>query len=149
MKSMMGSMLMLIFIMTLFGVNDAGFGTFYIVLKISSVLISVALFVSHYIINFSHKSSPSKILLNQILCVLYALVLLLDFVLVAVKVNVPIIGWVGSLCGALSNIGTAICIVCVESRVDAYRLNREAAGWTEESGYPEGYIHEYEKKGNK
>jgi len=29
--------------------------------------------------------------------------------------------------------------VCVESRLDAYRLDRETAGWSEEKGYPEGY----------
>jgi len=45
-------------------------------------------------------------------------------------------------------IGTALVVVCVESRLDAYRLDREAAGWTEEKGYPEGYVHEYEKKDN-
>lgn len=45
----------------------------------------------------------------------------------------------------------AVCgvIVCVESRLDAYRLNREKAGWTEETGYPEGYRHEYEKEKDK
>jgi len=28
-------------------------------------------------------------------------------------------------------------------------LDREAAGWTEEKGYLEGYVHEYEKKDDK
>jgi len=37
-------------------------------------------------------------------------------------------------------------IVCVESHLDAYRIDREAAGWTEEAGYPEGYVHEYQKR---
>jgi len=42
--------------------------------------------------------------------------------------------------------GVTAAIVCVESRLDAYRLDREEAGWTEEKGYPEGYVHEHQKK---
>jgi len=45
----------------------------------------------------------------------------------------------------VSTVIIAAVIVCVESRLDAYRLDREAAGWTEEQGYPEGYVHQNEK----
>jgi len=149
MKGMMGSMLMLIFILALFSVNNADFGVFYDVLGYSSIVIATVLFISHYLINNSHKSSPAKIFLNQILCVLFALVLLANFVFISIKFALPFVISAGNVCGALSSILTAMSIVCVETRLDAYRLDREAAGWTEETGYPQGYIHECEKKENK
>jgi len=54
--------------------------------------------------------------------------------------------YIADVIGMLSYSCMVAAIVCVESRLDAYRLDREAAGWTEEKGYPEGYVHEYEKK---
>jgi len=82
---------------------------------------------------------------NQVLCALLSVSFLVwDIIWACVCGNT--LDAVSSISLALGFIGLFATIVCVESRLDAYRLDREAAGWTEEAGYPEGYVHEYEKK---
>jgi len=83
--------------------------------------------------------------LNQVILVINNVVL--DFTwMIAIPESISIIG---NILDVIGFVGMTSVVVCVESRLDAYRLDREAAGWTEEKGYPEGYVHEYEKKGNK
>ena len=52
----------------------------------------------------------------------------------------------GLLIDVIGFIGMTSVVVCVESRLDAYRMDREAAGWTEERGYPEGYVRPKDQK---
>jgi len=107
--------------------------------------VTAILFVSHYIINSDHHSKPGYIKLNQALCIVYALnILAWDSVGLFTSGNLLMI--IGCLINIVSCVGVMASVVCVESRLDAYRLEREAAGWTEEKGYPENYVHEYKKK---
>lgn len=109
------------------------------------LVLSVLFFISHFIINSDHHSKPGFITLNQILCLICAIDIIVWAVLWILE-DQSLLSVICSVATMVFCIATAASIVCVESRLDAYRLDREAAGWTEEAGYPEGYIHEYEKK---
>jgi len=115
------------------------------VCSILTVLMAVGLFVTHFFINSNHHSKPGLIRFNQVLILLLAVVnvvwnvdwlIVYDSLPVRLFCLVLMIGWPCAMATT----------VCIESRLDAYRLDREAAGWTEEKGYPENYVHEYEKK---
>jgi len=144
MKGMMGALLMQLFMSSLFGINDQ-FNDFINIMMIILMVVVLALIISHFVINSNRKASPFAICLNQVLCVLLALDLVIDLIYFII-VDVTILQIVGNVLSAIDFICVAAVIVCVESRLDAYRLDREAAGWTPEKGYPEGYVHEYEKK---
>jgi len=102
-------------------------------------------FINHFQINSEHHSSPAKVKINQFLLICLVIVVTVQSVLCIVRAEEiwKIIRYVLDIIGFM---GMSASVVCVESRLDAYRQDREAAGWTEEKGYPEGYVHEYDKK---
>ncbi len=111
----------------------------------SYAVFSLILLVNHYIINSDHHSNSAMVRVNQIILILLVINQVIwsaYFVISEFSVLVLING----LCNVLGYVGLSSIVVCVESRLDAYRLDREAAGWTEEKGYPENYVHQYEKK---
>jgi len=143
MKGMMGAILMAQVISSMNWMSNMNNERVFAFAPIFMVL-SVVLFVNHFLINETRTASPVNIRINQIVAVLLTIntaawsIYLLPYSGNAVNAVSEIIDIFG-------NAGFFGAIVCVESRLDAYRLDREAAGWTEEKGYPEGYIHEYEK----
>jgi len=147
MKALMGAILMAEISSAACSVGTHLFTPFFVYIMLQFAL-AVILFINHISINSVHTSSPKKVLLNQIICVLLAITVFawdingLFQCKNAIEVFSVVCDMVGHPCMIAS-------IVCVESRLDAYRLDREAAGWTEEAGYPKGYVHEYEKKDNK
>jgi len=101
--------------------------------------------VNHFIINSDRSSRPENIKVNQTLVVIIFITNFIWNALVCIQ-DFSVVRLVVAIAGICSMFGIAATIVCVESRLDAYRLDREAAGWTEKDGYPEGYVHEFEKK---
>jgi len=106
---------------------------------------AIILFIDHLLINSDHHSNAGLIRTNQIFCVIIFICEIISTVSALTTIDNTLMK-VGYWIGAISFACVTASIVCVESRLDAYRLDREAAGWTEEAGYPEGYVHEYEKK---
>jgi len=104
-------------------------------------ILLLALFVNHFIVNSNRKSRAGAVVVNQVISILLATINIVWAVLISPECDIHyIIVWI------LAYPSAYLAVVCVESRLDAYRLDREAAGWTEEKGYPEGYVHKYEKK---
>jgi len=101
------------------------------------IFIALGLFINHFMINESRNPSPSKVRFNQVLVLLLAV----DLIVLSIASISGQTG--GGVVACIINIFAYPCmaasIVCVESRLDAYRIDREAAGWTAEKGYPEGY----------
>jgi len=143
MKAMMSALLMAQLLSAIDFISDpvsAGYIAYAVVFSV----LSAFLFVDHIIINSVHHSSPAMVRLNQIIVIM---LIILNTVwqcvaLYALPIPVYIAAGVLDIFGFA---GMMLSVICVESRLDAYRLDREAAGWTEEAGYPEGYVHEYEK----
>ncbi len=124
MKGMMGALLMaqLLTSLSYLSSGDAvGRALVYVVLN-------AALFVVHFIINSDHHSSPALIRVNQVLFLLMAI---LNTVTEVVDIS-----RIGSFTAAIpliadifGFIGMMAAVVCVESRLDAYRIEREAKGY--------------------
>jgi len=144
MKGMMGALLMGLLLDAIFSLSEMEIAADKICAPIYAALVTL-MFINHFIINSNHHSSPAKIKLNQILVMLLVLVVIVWNAAWSVY-TIGDLGMVSQIAGLISFPCMMATIVCVESRLDAYRLDREAAGWTEEAGYPEGYVHEYEKK---
>jgi len=140
MKGMIGAVLMAYLIEGILGLN-VNYTPFDRICTRLMFALSVCLFISHFVINGSRKASPVSVLINQLLCFTNAIT---SIVWNAIGNN-GTLELVASVLSAIAWSCVMFSIVCVESRLDAYRLDREAAGWTEEKGYPEGYVHEYEK----
>jgi len=143
MKGMMGALLMAIL---LAAINSFTALSLPVETVFAAIYLAVAviLFVSHFIINSNHHSKASFIKLNQALCLVYALNLLAwDGMWIIVDQSPMNI--IASVINIVTGVGVMASVICVESRLDAYRLDREAAGWTEEAGYPEGYVHQKDR----
>jgi len=144
MKGMMGALLMAQTITAILCISESQLSVEYFCYPIFAVL-SALLFINHFIINSDRKANPFMITLNQIILVLLFINNAIMGIAWIIIVPEPIL-IIASIFDKIGFLGMIAVVVCVESRLDAYRLDREAAGWTEEKGYPEGYVHEYEKK---
>ncbi len=95
------------------------------------VVLSAALFINHFIINSDHHSSPGMIRMNQVIVCL----LTLDAVVWDVLWLIPCHSALSIVCDVacfFGLIGISASVVCVESRLDAYRIEREANGYKAE-----------------
>ncbi len=96
------------------------------------VLVAVlGLFVSHFYINSDHHSKPGMIRLNQVLWLVLAVVWALNVIAWAC-VSGGALSILMSVVVALGRIFMGASVVCVESRLDAYRIEREANGYKAE-----------------
>jgi len=145
MKGLVGFLLMGLLALTITSVFPLEWEQmFYTIVSLINLLVVVLLCVNHFVINSDHHSKNANVRLNQVL-------LFVMFVLFVVMAATWILGATGALAILymigipIGSFGVTASVVCVESRLDAYRIDREKAGWTEEKGYPEGYVHEYEK----
>ncbi len=137
MKGLIGSVLTVLLMVSLSYLTemeslfDKMFAPFFLVLV-------ATLFVNHFSINADRHPSPGGILLNQILSCLVAAVYL-AWILCELPAATDFTEKIANIVHAVAFPCFIAAIVCVESRLDAYRVSREAAGWTIEKGYPEGY----------
>jgi len=144
MKGMMGALVMafvMIEIMSLSSIETQAD----LIATVIALVLAIVIFINHFVINSSRNPSPVQIQINQKAGILYALTYI-----------IWMFTWIGGITDVWMIISSVVyviaipCmmadIVCIESRLDAYRTDREEAGWTKENGYPEGYVHEYEKK---
>jgi len=144
MKGMMGAvMITLVLIgLTSFFINEN-----YKIESGISIALAIALFINHFIINSDRQARPANVLINQILVLVLAIVAIVSFVsLVPTCINTA--DAIVTILAAFGQPFSMISIICIEARLDAYRSNREEAGWTEEKGYPKNYVHEFEKEEN-
>jgi len=147
MKFLMGALLTLILVRALSVLTGLDADKSHVLVLVMALysLFALLLFVDHAIINSDRRSSAKYIRANQVIC---GLILVCE--LLACALSQPmydsVLATISNIAGAIGFACVVITVVCVESRLDAYRINREQAGWSEEKGYPEGYVHEYEKK---
>jgi len=125
---------------------DNAAGITYVVLNLIIAVLFTGLFANHFIINSDRHSRPVNVFINQLLVISISVISLASipssFILLANRFW----GLLEEVTWAAGLPALVILIASYESRLDAYKLDREDAGWTEEKGYPEDYIHEYQKK---
>jgi len=111
------------------------------------LVLAIALFAVHFLINMKHTPSTGKTAVFRIITVLMVIIQILWAVELVMQ-NSKALGTVIAILMEAGYICMILLINCVETRLDIYRQDRSEAGWTEEMGYPEGYVHEYEKEHN-
>jgi len=114
-------------------------------IAVAFFLLSLILFVNHFVMSSSRQSSPKNIYLNQIVSILLIMIPGVLWGVVGIVYDHSVPGVVTQAIDVIGFSGMIAAIVCIESRLDAYRLDRETAGWTEERGYPEGYVHQKDR----
>jgi len=140
MKGMMGATLMAV-VMNGFSAATAAQGSANVVCGSLCTLLSVFLLIMHFFINSDRRASPNSVRINSAACVAFALLRVIWFI-------VDVSGgetFFNSLCYALSDMGIVATVVCIEARLDAFRTDREVAGWTEKQGYPQGYVRQHQR----
>lgn len=98
--------------------------------NILGVIIPIVVLISHLIINSDHHSKPRKIIFNQIFLFITTLILLGLSCYSIFKY-----GWSRDFARALSiylfYLASILVLVCIESKLDAFRILREKRGWIE------------------
>jgi len=85
---------------------------------------AILLFINHFIINESHHSRPVHIFFNQIFCILMSVdnfiwdLIWLPYITDTVEISATIVDMISFPC-------LIATVICVESRLDAYRIIRE------------------------
>jgi len=145
MKSLIGFLLMGVLAITITATFPIEPGDIvYTILSLINLLVVVSLCINHFVINSNRYAKSLNIYLNQILLFAqFAIYLIMAY------------RWIGDVSGFIlvlymlgipfAEFGVTASIVCVESRLDAYKYDREVAGWTEEAGYPKGYVHQKDR----
>ena len=113
-------------------------------------MLDLILVINHFILNSSRRSNPLHVKISQITLLLLLIAVIVGYLIYLFVPSLDMIGatasdYIVNIVEGLNYVCVYAVIVCIESRLDAYRIDRENAGWTEEEGYPEGYIHEYQK----
>ena len=137
MKGLMGAILTALLFIALPLVKPS-FGAGRMLCSVFALALSVCLFLNHFLINESRASNPFNVGINRVLCLVIA-VLLLVFDLCGLPSAESSMEKVALILHGVGFAAIMASIVCVESRLDTYREDRENAGWTEEKGYPKDY----------
>ena len=143
MKGLLGVLLVCTLLNTLSNLEShvlAGESGGIIVLRCLLCLLTLVFLVNHFIINSDRYPRPHNVMVNQIAV---SLIFVLELVLMirAFAVNIGLTGAVvfGYIASFLGVTLMLAFMCCIETKLDAYRIRRTDAGWTEETGYPEGY----------
>ena len=125
-------------------INDA-----FSVFSIFYVVCAIIIVINHFIQSSSRKSNSVSVTVNQIVLLLDVLAVIVGYIFYMAAsadfINPSVVDYISTIAEGFNFVFICTIIICVESRLDSYRIDRENAGWTEEEGYPEGYIHEYQK----
>lgn len=106
------------------GAYHSANGYVFILFEALLVLMFSVLFVNHFVINSDHHSSPANVMANQVIVLVAAGVAFMQ-VFMAFNVIDCAAGIIGIVCRQLSQVTFLTSIVGVESKLDAYRIQRE------------------------
>jgi len=93
------------------------------------------LFVNHVQINSVHKSTRGRVLLNQVILIILAAYQIVLLVYECIALNDFRLATV-AIADSIARIGLFIMIICVETKLNAYKIDRDVAKaegtWTDE-----------------
>jgi len=119
-----------------------------IVSKVCSLIypvLYIVLFLNHLLLGYGHKASPKRVVWNRTI----GLLIITSVIIWNIARGSAASQIVETVISIITETVIVLIVLCIETRVDAYKLDREAAGWTEETGYPKGYVHQKDRQKNK
>ena len=122
---------------------DLTLDTVDLVISITVIILSAILAANHFLINWNHYASPKKVKRNQAIAIILILINGISWIILPTMTYQYA---VNMILDVFTYTGKMLMIIYIESKLDEFRLDREAAGWTEESGYPESYVHQKDRQ---
>lgn len=126
MKGLMPLLLALLFVIDLVAFLDAYLNGEMLekIVAGANSIIDVAIIVVHFLINSDHHSSPILVAANQILLIIYTLLSVVTLFPVIFLSGSIIIG-LGSLLTSFAYVALVSTIICIETRIDAFKAKRD------------------------
>jgi len=107
------------FITSIFGITEY---IFTLVLTIIGLLLYIVLFINHLILGYGHKASPDRVKLNRVVGLLIFIVICISRIPNYISAEMIISG----ILGILAETSIILEILCIETKVDAYKIIRES-----------------------
>jgi len=95
--------------------------TFALISNAIITLLYIVLFINHLVLGYGHKANPSRTSLNRVAGILIVLCVVIECVPFYTSVEYT----VASLLAIISEAAIIIEILCIETKVDAYKIIRE------------------------
>lgn len=96
----------------------------YAITKIVTFFVLAAINVIHYLINYTHHSSPGKVTANRVLCTVFVVLVVIQAVCLSLAEDGIAMIIADCLC-AVSDVFMLAIVVNIESKLDAFRIARE------------------------
>jgi len=127
MKGLIGVVLTLCFSYKLYITVNAS-TTAELIINIIMLACILFILVNHFIINSDHHSNPDKIFHSQLMAFIYFV-----FTVILLIVQIAILKQDPSKAVLVSLfwLATVAFIICIETKLDSFRISREEKGWTE------------------
>lgn len=103
----------------------------YVLLLIVAILFTI----NHYLINSDHHSNPKRIFINQLLIIVNLVISGVNYIgriSNLLSVGAPVTTVLVVVISAVGTIFAYNVVACIETRLDVYRVEREANGWNPE-----------------
>lgn len=100
--------------------------------SIVSLVVSILFTINHFLINSDHHSNPTRVYFNQLLIIVNAIVSIVVFGSVVAMHISNGSSMLNIILTIVSGLGSAVSynvVACIETRLDVYRVQREANGW--------------------
>jgi len=126
MKTLFGALLMGRIIYTFFSWTNIFFenpgSTLDLVMVAIFTLLYIVLFINHLVLGYGHKSNPSRTSLNRVAGALILLCIIIE----CIPYFISTIFTVTNILGIIAEAAIIIEILCIETKVDAYKIIRES-----------------------
>ena len=111
------------------------FSSVFLIVRLALYLFFILIQV---LLNASHESRPAVIRCSWMATALLMLLCVVEIIR-GISLHEVTVFYIIS---ALKHVALLNTLVCLDTKLDTYRMMRQEAGWTEETGYPEGYDRE-------
>lgn len=108
------------------------FSSVFLIVRLALYLLFI---LNQIMLNSSHDSRPSVIRCCWTVTALLMILCIVEIIRGLSLHEVSVL----YIISALKHVALMNTLVCIDTKLDTYRLMRQKAGWTEDAGYPKGY----------
>lgn len=101
-------------------------GVAFAAIEVIFVLMQALIFLGHFFINADHHSNPALVSLNQTCLLMMLAVILIQKVFTVAMIGTTALSLVDQVFWCVQELGVFTTVICIESKLDAFRVAREA-----------------------